>query len=184
MTDTTAVLSGQSWAEVEAATASLPEEKERGDAFEAFVEGLIRLDPRRHVENYWRLPFPPSIRDRLGLGPKDEGVDAIFEDADGQLTAIQAKFRQDRHASIPWSELSTFFGCTEQANHRLVVTNVTRLPKLVAKRQHFSAILVDELDALPASFFTSLKEYLATRCVVYPAPKQPWPFQQEVAFGG
>jgi len=65
MTLTTSILSGQSWAEVERAIASLPEEKDRGNAFEAFVEALIRLDPRRHIQTYWRPPFPPSIRDRL-----------------------------------------------------------------------------------------------------------------------
>lgn len=180
MTHLTSVIIGQTWPEIERAIASLPEERERGDAFEVFVEALIRLDPRRQIQTYWRPAFPPSIRDRLGLGPKDEGVDAIFEDTYGQLTAVQAKFRQDRRAALSWSELATFFGCTERADHRLIVANVTHLPRLIAKRQHFSAILVDELDTLPASFFTSLKEYLATRHVVYPAAKQPYPFQQEI----
>ncbi|MBI4574619.1 MAG: DEAD/DEAH box helicase family protein, partial [candidate division NC10 bacterium] len=75
---------------------------------------------------------------------------------------------------------TNIFGCTERVNHRLIVTNVTRLPRLIAKRRQFSAILVDELDNLPAAFFTSVKEYLATRRVVYPAAKQPFPFQQEI----
>ena len=110
------------FSELERRIEQLPTEKERGDAFEVFVEAHLNTDETAQADEVWvTAKVPPEIRLKLNLPASDYGYDGVFRTRLGELVAWQAKFRTGRTA-LPYRELSTFFGITEKAERRVVIT--------------------------------------------------------------
>ena len=68
-----------SFAELEHRIAQLPTEKERGDAFEVFVEAYLSTDEMVQAAEVWVIgKVPGEIRRQLNLPSRDYGYDGVF----------------------------------------------------------------------------------------------------------
>ena len=86
-----------SFGELERRIAQLPSEKQRGDAFEVFVEAYLSTDEMVQATDVWVVgSVPGEIRKQLNLPFKDYGYDGVFRTKLGELVPYQVKFRSDR----------------------------------------------------------------------------------------
>jgi superfamily II DNA or RNA helicase len=149
-----------SFKELEARIASLPTEKERGDAFEVFAEAFLATQAIVGAQQVW--PFdalPQGIKKRLGLKGKDQGVDGVFETNTGESVAYQVKYRSARKP-ITWGEISTFVGLAEKAHNRLVFTNSYIIRDPLIERERLYCYRGYDLDQLEARDFQAIRDYL------------------------
>jgi predicted helicase len=153
-------------------------ETERGDAFEVFTEALFATQKKYQAKNVWPdKSIPPQIAKKLLLPSKDMGVDGVFEDLSGNLTAYQVKFRSYRPVLL-WGELGTFFGLSEKADHRMVITNCDDLADVAKHRPNFSSVRGNTLDHLDTRDFQAIRSWLSSG-EVKRKKKTPWPYQKE-----
>ena len=173
--------SSAEWSELEQRIAALPDAKARGDAFEEFCLAYLKLTPEYQIKNIWpRGNFPTNVIDTLKLhGQKDQGIDLIAETAEGQLWAIQAKFRTNRKDTVPYKELSTFLAVSDRADYRLIISNTETLPHIVEIRKKCGEALIDRLEILGKDFFDRLNQFIEQHKVVPPKPLTPKPHQEE-----
>jgi predicted helicase len=168
-----------SFAEVEARISSLPNNKERGNAFEVFAEAYLATQKINEAHEVW--PFesiPLEQRKLLALDTgTDMGVDGTYQTHDGELRAYQVKFRSNRPA-LTWDELSTFMGLTDQVRQRVLFTNCETLPKLMRDRSGFIAIRGSDLDRLTQEDFEAMRVWLQSGALRI-LRKQPLPHQKE-----
>ena len=98
------------FAELESRIAALPEEKDRGDAFEVFAEAYLATQRKHDAAQVWpHSSVPLDILKKLGLTKSDQGVDGVLQTLLSEFDAYQVKFRTNRPA-LTWRELSTFIG--------------------------------------------------------------------------
>lgn len=134
--------------------------KEKGDAFEVFVEGylcVIRkvrdIMPSDCITSHFRKKF------RLPLKVKDAGVDGLFLGENGQWTAYQAKYRSNQK-TVTWNELGTFFGAAESVPQRCVVTNCQEVTDRASNRRDYYTIRQADFERLTAEEFTAIEAWL------------------------
>jgi predicted helicase len=138
------------FAELERRIELLPTEQERGNAFEVFVEAYLNLDEAAQTDEVWvGGRIPAEIRRELNLPASDYGFDGVFRTRLGELVPYQAKFRTGR-ASLSYRELATFFGITEKAVRRVVITNSVAIVEVAKSRTNFNATRGTDLDRLDA----------------------------------
>lgn len=147
--------------ELEKRISLLPNNKDRGDAFEIFAEAYFATQKIAQAQEVW--PFeavPLEQRQALSLDTgRDMGVDGTYLTVDGDLRAYQVKFRSSRTA-LTWEELSTFMGLTDQVSQRVLFTNSESLPSLMQDRSGFIPIRGSDLDRLAADDFDSILQWL------------------------
>jgi Predicted helicase len=121
-----------------------------GAAFEVFVEAMLLTDDLLGIDEVFpSSTVPYEIATEIGLGSGDRGADGVCRMGDGRLLAYQAKFRTGRQ-HLTWRELSTFFGISDQAGIRLLVTNSGSVaPEAKARRGYvgWDGAYLDSLDA-------------------------------------
>jgi len=123
-----------SFADLENRIERLPTEQERGAAFEVFVEAYLSTDEMAQAEEVWVVGKVPSdVRRRLNLPAGDYGYDGVFRTKLDELVPYQAKFRSGR-TSLPYAELATFFGISEKADRRVVLTNSIAISEVAESR--------------------------------------------------
>jgi superfamily II DNA or RNA helicase len=135
--------------------------KLRGDAFEVFAAAYLATQRAQMVKRIWPKMqlVPPTIARRLGWHSKDHGADGLIETESGELRAYQVKFRSKR-ASLPWAEVSTFFGVTDRCDDRLLFTNSTSVAEITEKRRKFISMRGNDLDQLEAADFQAMLEWM------------------------
>ena len=131
------------------------EEKDRGDAFEIFVEGYLATQTITQRVNHWVVGnIPLSLRERYKLPKDGTGIDGIYETHDGSQVAYQVKYRQKHQLSF--AEVAPFLGITEQFSDRVIFTNAATLSnKAIVRtrwvnREVFRALSPDALSAIEA----------------------------------
>ena len=164
------------FSELERRIEQLPSEKERGDAFEVFVEAHLNTDETAQADEVWvTANVPPEIRHALNLPSSDYGYDGVFRTRLGELVAWQAKFRTGRTA-LPYRELSTFFGITEKAERRVVITNSVGIAEVAKSRTNFNATRGTDFDRLDAAQLALIAAWIegtpTARQVREPLPHQ------------
>jgi superfamily II DNA or RNA helicase len=147
-----------SFRDLEARIAPLPEELQRGDALEVFVEAYLQTHPLFQVKELWLVgQIPVGVRKALNL-PKDaKGIDGVFRTRSGSLVPYQVKFRIGR-PQVGVREVSTFLGLTERAKDRLLISNSDRYAGDIESRDrlrilngtYFDSLTGDELNAIAA----------------------------------
>ena len=151
----------KSFDELEGRISALPDNKQRGDAFEIFAEAYLTTQKIAQAKEVW--PFeavPLEQRQLLSLDTgRDMGVDGTYLTTDGDLRAYQVKFRSNRVA-LTWEDLSTFMGLTDNVSQRVLFTNSETLPDLMKDRSGFFAIRGSDLDRLTADDFRVMREWL------------------------
>ena len=169
------------FSELERRIEQLPTEKERGDAFEVFVEAHLNTDETAQADEVWvTANVPPEIRHALNLPSSDYGYDGVFRTRLGELVAWQAKFRTGRTA-LPYRELSTFFGITEKAERRVVITNSVGIAEVAKSRTNFNATRGTDFDRLDAAQLALIAAWIEGT----PTPRQvrePLPHQRAALY--
>lgn len=162
----------------------LPNERERGEAFEEFCQAFFLLNPIfQFTKVYRQNEIPHSLRQQLGYpGTQDIGIDGLGQTDDGKLIAYQAKFRTDRSNIPTLRELSTFFTVSDRADWRITITNANSVPRSLNDRRNSSRVLSDRLEQLDPDFFDRLRRFLKERTVTPPAAKVPHKTQQEAIY--
>jgi len=74
----------ESFATLEQRIAHLPTRKERGDAFEVFVEAYLRTQANRQAAEVWPQDTAPiSVLRKLNLRTPEVGYDGVYRTLDG-----------------------------------------------------------------------------------------------------
>jgi len=156
-----------SWKQLEERISSLDSVQERGKAFEEFCEKYFELNPVYQAKNvYPGKIIPPSFLQKLGHpGKKDVGIDGVIETTTDELHAYQAKFRSNPNDTPSWRELSTFYGISDKADYRFVITNSNKLPKQINERSKQGRITSGDLNKLDKQFFGRLRNILDNKKV-------------------
>ena len=135
----------------------LAEEKDRGDAFEIFVEAYLATQAITQRVKHWVVgSIPLPLRERYKLPGDGTGIDGIYEVHDGSHVAYQIKYRQSGRLSF--AEVAPFLGITEKFTDRAIFTNAATLSDKVHVRSRW--VSGDVFRALPASAFASIENWL------------------------
>ena len=170
----------RSWSEFTAAVVPL-NDTDKGAAFEHLVAHYLRTDPiyRAKLVHVWLLSeVPPELYARLRLPARDMGIDLIAETHTGEFWAIQAKFRADTDATIPFGELATFSSlafhvCAGSFTYALVCTTTARITHTLANLSNLGELTAETWSTLPAEFFASLAAPATTSPPPRPRPRPP-----------
>jgi predicted helicase len=134
---------------------AIPEEKDRGDAFEIFIEGYLATQTITQRVRHWVVgSIPLDLRERYKLPNDVTGIDGIYETHDGSKVAYQVKYRQKQQ--LTFAEVAPFLGITEQFSDRVIFTNAATLSdKAVVRtrwvnREVFRTLSPDALSAIEA----------------------------------
>jgi len=167
----------KSFRELEQRIEAIEGNKNRGDAFEVFVEAYIATQKIMQTVEVWpENTFPTSIRAKLNLPPIDMGVDGVYEHLSGDYVCYQAKFRTGR-PSLSWKELSTFFGLAESTGPRLVVTNCDKIAKTATERSGAIFVRGIDLERLDTDNFRVIEAWISGVQIIK-GRKDPWGHQQ------
>ncbi len=164
------------FSELERRIEALTTEKERGDAFEVFVEAYLNTDEMAQAEEVWVCgKVPGEVRRLLNLPSRDYGYDGVFRTKLGELVPYQAKFRTGR-TPLPYAELATFFGISEKADRRVVVTNSIAMSAVAESRTGFQTTRGGDFDRLDAAQLAAIAAWVEgvtpTRATRKPRPHQ------------
>ena len=152
-----------SFQELEERIAGLPEELERGDALEVFVEAYLWLTPLCQVQDLWLVgQIPLDVRTELNLPSDHKGVDGAFRTLIGTLVPYQVKYRIGR-PKVGGAEVATFLGLTERATDRVLISNATRYAPDVENRDHLRLITGTDFDTLTATDLQGIAAWLDGR---------------------
>jgi predicted helicase len=167
-----------SFRELEARIAALPEELERGDAFEIFAQAYLHTHRVFQVADLWPVgQIPLDIRRPLNLPADAKGIDGVLRTKTGLAVPYQVKFRIGRPL-LGFAEVAPFLGVTERADDRLLISNADACASDVANRDGLRLIRGSDLDALTPDDLAAISDWLATRPVV-PSRRIPRPNQQQ-----
>ncbi len=154
----------------------------QGNAFERLTQLYLKTQPEylSKLKHVWRWrEVPLEIRTKLKLPRPDEGIDLLAETHEGNLWAVQCKFRSKTDPALTRRQLSTFVALASVAGiSKLVVAHTSSRP--IRKRslmgdmveiglEHWLA-----LDETAWSVITSAAQGRATP----PEPRRPLPHQQ------
>ena len=166
-----------SFADLESRIERLPTEQERGAAFEVFVEAFLNTDEIAQAEEVWvGGKVPAEVRRRLNLPARDYGYDGVYRTRLDELVTYQAKFRSGR-TSLPYAELATFFGISEKADRRVVLTNSIAISAVAESRTAFQTTRGGDFDRLDAAQLAAIATWVEG---ISPAPqiREPRPHQK------
>ncbi len=160
--------------------------KDKGHAFEVFAEAYLATQKQFQATEVWPAnSIPRDLRQRLHLPSPEIGVDGVFQDRIGDYSAYQVKFRTGR-PSLRWEELSSFFGMSDRADTRVLVTNCNDLATVVDERVRFYCVRGNDLDRLERRDFELISDWLkgvaVTRNLKSPREDQVQAIQ-EIAHG-
>jgi superfamily II DNA or RNA helicase len=142
-----------SFLDFESRVNQLAEEKDRGDAFEIFIEGYLATQAIAQSRQHWVVgAIPLELRERYKLPSDGTGIDGVYEAHDGSHVAYQVKYRQK--ANLTYREVAPFLGLTEQFSDRVIFTNASTLAHQAlprtrwVSRQDFAALSPEALTEI------------------------------------
>lgn len=166
-----------SFRDLEARIAPLPEELQRGDALEVFVEAYLQTQPLFQVQDLWLVgQIPKVVRKALNLPNDHKSIDGVFRTRSGTLVPYQVKFRIGR-PQVGVREVSTFLGLTERAKDRLLISNSDRYAGDIENRDHLRILTGTYFDSLSGDELNAIAAWLKGR-PARPAPAVPRPHQR------
>jgi len=129
----------RSFDEFESRVNPIPEEKDRGDVFEIFIEGYLATQPIAQCVQHWVVgQIPLVLREKYRLPRDPTGIDGIYETHDGQHVAYQVKYRQKQ--LLTFTEVAPFLGITEKFTDRVIFTNAATLSDKALVRTRWVSI--------------------------------------------
>jgi superfamily II DNA or RNA helicase len=144
----------------EARVNEIPQEKDRGDVFEIFIEGYLATQTiTQCIKHYVVGNIPLSIRERYKLPSDATGIDGIYDTHDGSQIAYQVKYRQKQQ--LTFAEVAPFLGITEQFSERVIFTNATTLSEKAVVRTRW--VSGEVFRALSSDALSSIEAWLKER---------------------
>ncbi len=158
----------------------------KGSVFERLTQLYLTIhsEYRTKLKHVWRAKeeLPPAVRSRINLPRTDEGIDLVAETFDGDLWAIQCKFRTDTRAPLTVGELSTFTNLAfNYCNNISLAVVVHTCAKPVKKKQYLgkaTEIGLERWLELEAEDWRQIREATA-KPPSPPKPREPRPHQQK-----
>lgn len=124
------------FAELEERINRIPEEKDRGDVFEIFIEAYLATQSITQRADHWVVgKIPLEVRERFNLPADSTGIDGIYEAKDGTMVAYQVKYRKG--ANLTFAEVAPFLGITEKFSDRVIFTNAETLSDKAHQRSRW-----------------------------------------------
>jgi len=153
----------KSFTEFECRVNNIPEEKERGDVFEIFIEGYLATQAITQHTKHWVVGgIPVEMRERFNLPNDGTGIDGIYEERSGNQVAYQVKYRKNHN--LTFAEVAPFLGITEKFTDRVIFTNASSLSNKAAVRTRWYSGEV--FNALTSAEFEQIEAWLREK----PAP--------------
>ena len=156
----------RSFRELETRIAALPEELDRGDAFEVFTEAYLSTTRVFQVAELWLVgQVPLDVRRTLNLPADAKGIDGVLRTKTGLDVPYQAKFRIGRPL-LGFAEVAPFLGVTERAVDRLLISNADTHASDIVNRDGLRLLRGTDFDALTPEDFTAINDWLQARPAV------------------
>jgi superfamily II DNA or RNA helicase len=157
------------FATIEARIGALPEEWQRGEAFERFIEAYFRTHADMwQVDELWPVwDIPLRLQKRFNVPKNEAALDGLVKTREGRDTyfTYQAKFRRNR-PKLSREELGVFLGFTEASADRVLVTNCDTEHGDVTKRQRLRIIHGNDFDVLTPDQVAQITGWLLKSPVV------------------
>ena len=145
------------FAELEERINLIPEEKDRGDVFEIFIEAYLATQAITQRTDHWVVgQIPLAMRERFNLPSDSTGIDGIYEAKGGTMVAYQVKYRKGRN--LTFAEVAPFLGLTEKFSDRVIFTNAETLSDKAHQRSRW--VSRENFLALPPEAFTQMEAWL------------------------
>jgi superfamily II DNA or RNA helicase len=145
------------FAELEERINRIPEEKDRGDVFEIFIEAYLATQAITQRTDHWVVgQIPLAVRERFNLPSDSTGIDGIYEAKGGTMVAYQVKYRKGRN--LTFAEVAPFLGLTEKFSDRVIFTNAETLSDKAHQRSRW--VSRENFLALPPEAFTQMEAWL------------------------
>ena len=152
----------RTFADFEKRVDQIPEEKDRGDIFEIFIEGYLATQPISQRAKHWVVGrIPLAMRERYNLPRDATGIDGIYETHSGSQIAYQVKYRQS--GQLTFAEVAPFLGITEKFKERVIFTNATRLSHKAVVRTRW--VGGDVFHDLPETAFHAIEAWIKAKKV-------------------
>ena len=105
-----------------------------GKVFEKFTKlyFLCEATVCHEYKNVWLFEeVPLKIRQKLGIGNRDYGIDLILEDQEGGLSVVQCKFKTNQNKTISWTKdkLANLLADGDKADFFVFFTNASGVDK-------------------------------------------------------
>ena len=141
--------------------------KQLGDFFEIITKHIFLLHAyyKNITKNIWLYDeIPHYLFEELGIPEKDKGIDLVLLTNDNKYYAIQSKFRNNIHTTIPWATLGTFvgmsFGISSKFSGAFFVTNILNIDIEICKCDRIVKIYGDFFDTINKNYFNKMKAYI------------------------
>lgn len=172
-----------SWQDIQAKWRTLPE-KQKGDLFEKLVKAYLQLDPEyaSKLKHVWlQREVPQAVAKKLKLPATDQGIDIIAETCDGEIWAVQCKYRQETDHSLTWREISTFtglaFGVCRGFSFGVICSTTERITHVLKDQERIGFCALNVWQALDADFLKRLRAHLSRKPAAL-KPLRPRPHQK------
>ena len=165
------------FSELEQRIKDLPE-TEGGDAFEVFAEAYLATQKICQAKEIWpEKVLPPRLIVKFNLGNrKGVGIDGIYQTNSGAWCAYQVKFRSKQN--LTWTEISSFFGRTEQFHQRVVITPCNRFATEIENAPNTTIIRGNDFARLDEDDFDAIHQWLEEVTVkIEPKWRDPHQFE-------
>lgn len=146
--------------------------KQIGDLFEEFTKYLFIYHPNyaNITQKIWLYnEIPNTIKTKLNIPNKDEGIDLVMLSQSNKYYAIQCKFRTNKDTKIKWEELGTFvgmtFGIANGFENGFFVTNTTSITKNIMNSNKVIPLYGEFFDNIPSDVFKIIKSHLTNKSI-------------------
>ncbi len=160
----------KSWSEIKKEIDSLLQNEGTvfvGKLFEEFTKLYFLHEPsvKDDFRNVWLYnDIPLAIKQKLGLGKVEHGIDLLLEDNENRFIAVQCKYRTDESIFLHWSsdKIANLFGFCPKADGYIVFSNVSGIDQVsITRNEHFTFYGISDLLSIQESTFQSIYEALS-----------------------
>lgn len=155
-----------------------------GKAFELFAKSYFLCEPtiRDEYKQVWLFNEAPlKVKQQLGVGHKDYGIDLILEDHEDRLSVVQCKFKQDQNAVVSWTKdkLANMLADGDKADYFIIFTNASGIDShtLSKKQNKLRVFTLGDLIQLSSETMQAMYKHLLGQHPKPPIKKTPKPYQ-------
>lgn len=163
---------------------SLPTNNLKGNYYEYFCKLYFVLIHNKTYSNFKLYnEIEQKLKNQLNLPIIDKGIDAIVNNSDNEIYAIQVKFRSDGF-TIPFGEMATFQALTYGSNVKnikkgIFFTNCVDVCDEL-KNDKYWCITRDNFDNCDKLFWNNVREYIGDKPLTKYIPLTPLPHQVHI----
>lgn len=156
-----------------------------GRDFEQFAKHYFLCEPSvcHEYKQVWLFKdVPLKIRNKLGLGQRDYGIDLVLEDQEGRLSVVQCKFKKDQDSSLSWSKdkLANLLADGDKADFFIIFTNASGIDAHThsKKQNKLKVITLGDLLQLSSDTFETMHQSMLKKEFKPALKKSPRGYQE------